>query len=80
MEQNDLLWLISGVGIGAGCTYLFATRDGRRLRRRLHQRGARLVETSQDWVESGKQLVDRGVELANDVGDFVGSKVHASNV
>ena len=84
MRQNGIVWLIGGIGIGAGCGYLFATRDGRRLRRRLHRKakdcGAQLVETSQEWVDSGKQLIDRGMELVNDAGEFLGSKVHASNV
>ena len=80
MKQNELLWLVGGVGIGAGCVYLFATRDGRRLQRRLRRRGVQLVETSQKWVDTGKEAVDRGMELVNDAGDFLTSKIRASNV
>ena len=80
MRANDLLWLICGVGVGAGFTLLFATRDGRRMRRRFHRRVARLVETGQGWMEGGRQVVDRSIELANDVGEVIGSKLRASNV
>jgi YtxH-like protein len=79
MKASGALWLISGVGIGAGCTYLFATRDGRRLRRRVARMAedcrSHLAEGGKEMMEGGKELLDKGKALADDAREFIGRGV-----
>ena len=62
-QAEKFIWLSVGAGGGAGLTYLFGTKDGKRVRRRLH----RLAERGRyRVVEGGKELLDRGKEMADD--------------
>ena len=68
MKTTDGLWMIAGIGIGAGVTYLFATRQGRRLRRNLYRKAdqyrAKFVAGTQDMLENGREILEqRGREV-----------------
>jgi hypothetical protein len=60
---NGYLWLAGVLGIGTGCAYIFATREGKRLRRRLYRAGedykTQMVANCRRMVEDGRDLVDR---------------------
>jgi hypothetical protein len=75
MKANGIPWLIGGIGIGAGCTYLFATRAGRRLRRNIYRKAedctSRVVAAGNDMLESGRDLVERGKDLGNYTTNFL---------
>ena len=81
MRANGIAWLVGGIGIGAGCTYLFATREGRRLRRNMYRRAEdcreRVVSAGKDMLENGKELLDRGKDLGHDAREFLGRSARA---
>ena len=70
-------WLVAGIGIGAGATWLFATRGGRKAQRqvvRIVDDGREyLVKAGQDALEKGKDFYERGKELAEDARDGMAS-------
>jgi hypothetical protein len=64
-------WLVGGAGIGAGFTYLYATRKGRRMRRQL----SRMLDSYRYNIEdSGRDLLERGKELAESARTFWGER------
>ena len=80
---EKIFWLVAGAGIGAGATYLFGTREGRRYRRQV----ARMVEDGceqlevvrQDVLESGKEVFERGKEIVEETGAKVSRKLHLAH-
>jgi hypothetical protein len=66
--RERVLWFVSGIGLGAGATFLFGTREGRRYRRQV----ARMVEDKYDQIsEAGCEAIDRGKELLEEGRNFV---------
>ena len=76
MRGNDFVWLAGGMGLGAGCTYLFATRQGRRLRRNMYRKAEdcrdRMVSAGEDLLHNGKSLLDRSRAFGDDMREFLG--------
>jgi gas vesicle protein len=74
------LWFTAGLGIGAGATWLLATRDGRKARRKIghmvREGRERLNEAGQDVFERGKEMLDRGKEFVEETGAEVGRRLH----
>jgi len=67
-RAQKIMWFAAGVGGGAGLTYLFATREGKRIRRRLN----RMAEEGRcRIVEGGQELLDRGKEMADDAREYL---------
>lgn len=72
---ENFLWLLGGVGIGAGLALLFAPRTGRDLRRYLARVAEdsrdRLVEGGQDVLGRSKEVYERGKAVVDEALDFV---------
>ena len=72
---EKVLWLVTGMGIGAAVALLFAPKTGRQLRRYL----ARLAEDSREVInergmeviDKSKQALDRGRAVVDEALDFV---------
>jgi hypothetical protein len=75
------LWFTAGLGIGAGSTWLFATREGRRTRRRIahtvRDGRKRLTETGHDIFGKGTEMLDRGKQFVKETRFEVGRRLHA---
>ena len=75
------LWFVAGVGIGAGATWLFATRGGRKARRQV----AHMVKDGREYIvkagesacETGKEFYERGKEFAEDARERIESGLRA---
>jgi hypothetical protein len=76
------LWFTAGLGIGAGATWLFGTRGGRKARRqiaRMVEDGReRLTEAGHDVLGKGEELYERGKEFAEHTGAEVGRRLHSA--
>ena len=74
------LWLTAGIGVGAGATWLYGTRSGRKARRqiaRVAEDGReRLTEAGHDVLEKGEELYERGKEFMEHTGTEVGRRLH----
>lgn len=70
----------AGLGIGAGATWLLATRDGRKAQRKIAHMvkdgRERLHETGHDVFEKGREMLDRGKEFVEEHGAEVGRRLH----
>lgn len=74
-KGEKFLWLLAGVGLGAGIALLFAPKTGRELRRKLTRIAEdsrdRLAESSQEVLERGRQVFERGKAVVDEALDFV---------
>jgi len=63
---NGYAWWVGSIGLAAGCIYLFATQEGKKLRRRLYRAGEdckyRMVASSTRLIEDGKDWIDRAFQ------------------
>ena len=70
-----IVWLLAGLGLGAGVTYLFTTKSGKKARRyvsRMAEDGReRLAENSQEVLGRGKEMYERGKEMADEAIEFI---------
>jgi len=77
--RNDpgekFLYLLAGLGMGAGIALLFAPKSGRETRRylaRIAEEGSeRLAESGQEVLDKGKQVIERGKAVVDEALDFV---------
>jgi len=67
-DSNSLMALVAGIIIGAGITYLFTTKEGRKLKDKLSIEGNKVLdklqeglETAQDEIEEHKEEVQEAV-------------------
>ena len=69
------VWLVAGLGLGAGVTYLFTSKSGAKARRyvsRMAEDGReRLTESGQEVLDHGKSLYERGKEMADEAIEFI---------
>ncbi|MBI4478752.1 MAG: YtxH domain-containing protein [Acidobacteria bacterium] len=81
-DGEKVLWLIAGLGIGAGVTFLFGTRAGRNYRRqigRVVEEGCdQITEVGKDALEKGKELYESGREFVEETGKRVGARLHVA--
>ena len=74
-NAERFLWLVAGAGLGAGLTFLFATKSGRKARRQVmryaEETGERIAETGQDVLDKGKQVYERGKEVVDEAMEYI---------
>ncbi len=72
---EKFLWLLAGVGLGAGIALMFAPKTGKEMRRYLarvaEDSRERLIEGSQEALDKGKQVFERGKAVVDEALDFV---------
>ena len=76
-EDNGekVLWLLAGLGLGAGIALLFAPQTGKELRRRMSRMAEdsreKLSESGEDVIKRGKQAFERSKAVVDEALDFV---------
>lgn len=72
-ELRESLWLLAGVAvIGVGAAFLFGTRKGRTVLRRVHDwagEGQKRLAEVQELLERSERLFERGRELLDETRD-----------
>jgi len=79
---EKILWFVAGVGIGAGATFLFGTREGRKYRRqaaRMVEDGCeQITEAGREALDKGKELLQNSREFVEETGRRVGARLHVA--
>lgn len=74
-STESFLWMLAGLGLGAGIALLFAPKTGRDTRRylsRLAEQGRdRVVETGEEFVDRGKKVYEQGKAVVDEAIEFV---------
>ena len=69
------LWMLAGMGLGAGFALLFAPQSGRETRRylsRLAREGReRVSESGEEFVDRGKKIYEHGKAVVDEAMEFV---------
>ncbi|OFV99280.1 MAG: hypothetical protein A3F68_11700 [Acidobacteria bacterium RIFCSPLOWO2_12_FULL_54_10] len=75
-RSDKFLWLLAGLGIGAGVALLFAPKSGRETRKylkgmadesidRVREGGHEVFEKGKGYYEKGKTVVDEALEFVD---------------
>jgi len=71
---NRLAWFLTGAVVGATVALLYAPGSGKETRRRISDTTERsrqaVAGTSQDIVEAGRDMFERGRRLVEDAADL----------
>ena len=74
-RAEGFVWLLAGMGLGAGIALLFAPKTGRETRRyisRLAREGReRVQESGEELLDTGKQVYERGKAVVDEAMEFV---------
>jgi gas vesicle protein len=72
--SNRLAWFLTGAAVGATVALLFAPKSGKQTRQfiteKTHESREAVTETSQDLLEAGKDMFERGRKLVEDAADL----------
>ena len=72
--SNVLGWFFTGAVIGATAAILFAPKSGKDTRRYIGEKAEAgrdvVVETSQDIVDTSREMFERGRKLVEDAADL----------
>ena len=72
---NKVLWMLAGLGIGAGVALLFAPKTGRATRRYLQHMAEegrdKMVETGEEALGKSKEIYERGKAMVDEAMEFV---------
>lgn len=78
MSSNNggkVLWMLAGLGIGAGMALLFAPKTGKETRKylkRMAEEGRdKVVETGEEIRGKGKEVYERGKAVVDEAMEFV---------
>ena len=73
-SSEEVLWLLSGIAIGATLGLLFAPQSGEETRHTIkrvaRKSTSRLREQGADVYEKGRDLFDRGRDLADEASSL----------
>lgn len=71
---NGLAWFLTGAIIGATVAILYAPRSGKETRQSFSDKAKQsrdaVNQTSQDILETGKEMFERGRKLVEDAADL----------
>ena len=74
-DTESFLWMLAGMGLGAGIALLFAPKTGQETRRYLsrmaRRSGDRVLETGEEFVDRGKKVYEQGKAVVDDALEFV---------
>lgn len=74
-KPEKFLWLLAGLGLGAGIALLFAPKSGKQSRRYLSRLAEdsreRVIESGQEFLGKGKEVYERGKAVVDEALDFV---------
>ena len=74
-KGEKVLWLLAGLGIGAGVALLFAPKSGKETRRYLKHMAEegrdKVVETGEEIRGKGKEVYERGKAVVDEAMEFV---------
>jgi gas vesicle protein len=70
-----MMWVLAGMGIGAGIALMFAPKTGKDTRRAIsrmarHSRD-RVVETGEEFVDRGKRAFEHGKAVVDEAMEYV---------
>ena len=72
---EKFLYMLAGMGLGAGMALLFAPKSGRETRRylsRLAREGReRVLETGEEFMDRGKKVYEHGRAVVDEAMEFV---------
>ena len=72
---EKFLYMLAGMGLGAGVALLFAPKSGRETRRylsRLAREGReRVLDTGEEFVDRGKKVYEHGKAVVDEAMEFV---------
>lgn len=72
---EKVLWLLAGLGLGAGVALLFAPKSGRETREylaRMAQEGRdQVAEKGEEFVDRGKKIYEHGKAVVDEAMEFV---------
>ncbi len=77
MERNTasaVIWLVSGIAVGAAVAMLLAPQEGNRTRGQIGERIEKgrktLLESGRDLFEQGREMYERGRAIAEEAADM----------
>jgi gas vesicle protein len=72
---DKFLWMLGGLGLGAGIALLFAPQSGRETRRYLARKAQdgreRVVETGEEVMDRSRKVYAQGKHAVDDAIEFV---------
>jgi gas vesicle protein len=74
-NTSKAMWFVAGAALGATLALLFAPASGRVTRRQLRRRvehGADVIsDSSQEILQKGKDLYEKGRQMADDAAELI---------
>jgi gas vesicle protein len=73
-NTGSLIWFFAGAAVGASIALLYAPQSGRETRRiivkKTKQGREALADTADDLMEKGRDLYEKGRQVADDAADL----------
>lgn len=67
-KNNSLTALVAGIVIGAAVTYLFTTKEGRKLKEKLIEEGSNLLDKVKEGLEEvGDEVEEKGKAAVKEI-------------
>ncbi len=73
-NSSKLVWFIAGAAIGASIALLYAPASGAETRRKLRKSAeegrSKLVDSSKEFIDRGRDLYEKGKKIADEAADI----------